>query len=212
MNLIELQGTVHTNLAIYALRKYRSSAIFANLFTPTSITAEQVHAAWANAVKYTASGVDLADHDAAIQRLLERHPSWHWIPQSTIPTISVKLSYADQDRAESEGETSFMPDYSTTYDTRLIQLKGYNVQYPNRPMPLPMLILLPGYTDSTQMARDAWSYAVRYSADALEAPNHDNAARLLLERHPSWAVIKSDVDAIKVELKHADADTPEASA
>jgi hypothetical protein len=208
MDLTQLQGAVHHDLALYALRQYRSSALHATAIVPKAVSLEQVQSAWANAVKYTAKGVDLADHDAAIKRMLERHPSWGWLPQPTIPTVAVKLSYADQDTSEIQAD--WQDDYSATHKVRLVQLKGYNVQYPNRPQALPMLTLLPAYTQVTTMVRNAWAYAVRYSANALEDPNHDQAAQTMVERHTDWAVIVSEVTTLKVDLALADNDVADA--
>lgn len=51
-------------------------AVIAVAITPDSITTDKAIAAWSHAVRYTAKGLDLPDYDAAILRLLERHPSW----------------------------------------------------------------------------------------------------------------------------------------
>lgn len=60
---------------------------------------KQVGAAWAYAVRYTAKGIDLPDHDAAIRMMKERHPSWLFI-ESDVLDIHVNLKLADEDVPE----------------------------------------------------------------------------------------------------------------
>jgi hypothetical protein len=55
-----------------------------------------VPAAWAYAVRYTAKGLDLPDHEKALQLLKERHSSWTIIPGRCI-NVAVDLSRADMD-------------------------------------------------------------------------------------------------------------------
>jgi hypothetical protein len=61
--------------------------------------AQLVQAAWSYAVRYTAKGLDLPDHETALQLLSERHPSWTII-QSRCHSIAIDLSKADQDVPE----------------------------------------------------------------------------------------------------------------
>jgi len=61
--------------------------------------AHLVRAAWAYAVRYTAKGLDLPDHDKALKLLQQRHPSWTIIPGRCI-TTPVDLTKADDDVPE----------------------------------------------------------------------------------------------------------------
>lgn len=70
------------------------------VIVPEGVTVQQVTAAWAYAVRYTAKGLDLPDHDAALQMFQERHPSWTVINSSVQP-VQVNLAVADQDVPES---------------------------------------------------------------------------------------------------------------
>ncbi len=63
---------------------------------PESVSPEIATAAWSNAVRYTAKGLDLPDHEAAIQRLQKRHPSWIII-RSLCYGIGIDLRKADND-------------------------------------------------------------------------------------------------------------------
>ena len=58
-----------------------------------------VPAAWAHAVRFTAKGLDLPDHEKAIKLLKERHPSWTIIPGRCI-NVPVNLAKADEDVPE----------------------------------------------------------------------------------------------------------------
>lgn len=55
----------------------------------------------------------------------------------------------------------------------------------------------------------AWSYAVRYGANGLDAPNYEKALILLKQRHPTWIVVDSRPIAISYDPALADKDTPE---
>jgi hypothetical protein len=50
---------------------------------------------------------------------------------------------------------------------------------------------------------------VRYTAKGLDLPDHEAAAHLLHQRHPSWTIVESQVIATGVNLALADQDTPE---
>jgi len=69
------------------------------VIVPEGVTPQQVTAAWAYAVRYTARGLDLPDHDAALKMFQERHPSWTII-NSTVQAVQVNLALADQDVPE----------------------------------------------------------------------------------------------------------------
>lgn len=58
--------------------------------------------------------------------------------------------------------------------------------------------------------QNAWSYAVRYTAKALDLPDHNAAMKLMLERHPSWQVVESLCPNVQIDLSKADDDTPDA--
>lgn len=69
------------------------------VLTPEPVDVDTVSAAWAYAIRYTAKGLDLPDHEAALQMLLKRHPSWQFI-ESTVPAIAINLALADTDTSE----------------------------------------------------------------------------------------------------------------
>ena len=62
---------------------------------------KSVQAAWSYALRYTAKGLDLPDHDAALQLLRERHPSWEIVPGICQP-VTVDLTKADDDIPEDQ--------------------------------------------------------------------------------------------------------------
>jgi len=69
------------------------------LITPKDIEQNVAAAAWSFAVRNTAKGLEMPDYDAAIQLMLERHPSWEIIDSPVLPA-SVNLTLADEDRPE----------------------------------------------------------------------------------------------------------------
>lgn len=69
------------------------------ILTPEEISQEVIIAAWAYALRHTAQGLDLPDHEAAIQLMLERHPSWQLVEGQVRP---VQVSLADADKDETE--------------------------------------------------------------------------------------------------------------
>jgi hypothetical protein len=69
------------------------------VITSPDIDANTIIAAWSYAVRYTAKGLDLPDHDKAIELLKRRHPSWE-IVEATIQKIPVDLNQADKDIPE----------------------------------------------------------------------------------------------------------------
>jgi len=87
---------------VFALQPYgRTEQQFAAVvITPEHTVDTAVRAAWAYAVRYTAKGLDLPDHEAALELLQQRHPSWTVIRSRAIP-MPVDLTKADEDVAES---------------------------------------------------------------------------------------------------------------
>ena len=82
---------------LFRLQPYGKVAPFNYVvLTPVAVDVDTVSAAWAYAIRYTAKGLDLPDHEAALQKLLERHPSWQLI-QSIVPSIPINLALADTD-------------------------------------------------------------------------------------------------------------------
>lgn len=68
------------------------------------------------------------------------------------------------------------------------------------------------YTDKPvtgEVMRNAWTYAVKYTATALNTPNYDAAVNLLLQRHPGWKIVDSIVLSVEVELDNAGEDIPD---
>lgn len=70
------------------------------VLTPEPLEQPVVLAAWAYALRHTAQGLDLPDHQAALELLLERHPSWQII-EGQILTVPVQLQFAEKDEPES---------------------------------------------------------------------------------------------------------------
>jgi hypothetical protein len=93
--------SIHITDKVFQLQRYGGREFQCIVVVPETVTVEAVQAAWANAVRYTAKGLDLPDHDAAVQRLQERHPSWTLILSSCV-TIGVDLSKANNDVAEKQ--------------------------------------------------------------------------------------------------------------
>jgi hypothetical protein len=89
-------------------------------------------------------------------------------------------------------------------ETRVFVLNAYN-----KPRdPIYYVVVTPEDVQSNVVAA-AWAYALRYTAQGLDLPDHVSAIELLKERHPSWMVISSKVSNIPVNLALADQDTPE---
>jgi hypothetical protein len=90
---------------------------------------------------------------------------------------------------------------------RVFQLQSYGHE-PHAPKPFQYVIITPEPVEA-KVVQAAWSYAVRYTAKGLDLPDHEAAAHLLHQRHPSWTIIESAVQSIGVKLALADQDTPE---
>lgn len=57
----------------------------------------------------------------------------------------------------------------------------------------------------------AWSYAVRYTAKGVDVPDLEAAARLMLERHPTWRVEAGfPMGKVAYNPNRAEDDTPDA--
>ena len=85
---------------IFVLQPYGGVANFNFVvITPEPTEPAKVTSAWSYAVRYTAKGLDLPDHEAALNLLKERHPSWEIIQSFAYP-IGMNLSIADKDVAE----------------------------------------------------------------------------------------------------------------
>jgi len=85
---------------IFILQNYGIALKEYAIITSIGVSQEDVTAAWSYAVRYTAKGIDLPDHEAAAKLLIERHPSWQ-ILKTTVMTIAVNLAFADKDQPES---------------------------------------------------------------------------------------------------------------
>jgi hypothetical protein len=85
---------------VFALQAYGNrDHIYYTVVVPEGVQLQEVSAAWAYTVRYTAKGLDLPDHDAAIQLLQKRHPKWQVIATG-VHTVSVDLNQADKDIPE----------------------------------------------------------------------------------------------------------------
>lgn len=89
---------------VFVLQPYGGASPKQNPFSyvvivPEGVTTQQVTAAWAYAVRYTARGLDLPDHNAALKMFQERHPSWT-VLNSLVHNVQVNLAVADQDVPE----------------------------------------------------------------------------------------------------------------
>ncbi len=71
------------------------------VLTPGPVEDKIVYAAWAYALRHTAQGLDLPDHDAALELMIQRHPSWQII-EGTVRPVPVQLQLADQDEPDNE--------------------------------------------------------------------------------------------------------------
>jgi hypothetical protein len=69
------------------------------ILTPEPISNEVIIAAWSYALRYTAQGLDLPDHEAALQLMLKRHSSWQAI-EGRVLNVQVNLALADKDEPE----------------------------------------------------------------------------------------------------------------
>jgi hypothetical protein len=85
------------NLQAYGIRTQLHYVVI----TPEGTDPNMVYAAWAYAVRYTAKGLDLPDHEAAIRLMMQRHPSWKLI-NSIVQNVPIDLSRADQDIQENQ--------------------------------------------------------------------------------------------------------------
>lgn len=81
-------------------KELRRSFIY-HVLTPEPVEQARVQAAWAYALRHTAKGLDLPDHDAAIALMLERHPSWQLI-EGRVGQAPVAMGLADQDEPENK--------------------------------------------------------------------------------------------------------------
>lgn len=99
--LEEKMTGIHETDKVFQLQPYgRSNTEFhCIVVVPETVSIEMIQAAWSNAVRYTAKGLDLPDHDAALNRLKERHPKWVVIRSLCYP-VGIDLSKADKDIAE----------------------------------------------------------------------------------------------------------------
>lgn len=70
-----------------------------HVLTPEPIEGNKIVAAWAYALRHTAKGLDLPDHDAALALMLERHPTWQII-EGQLGSVPVQLALASQDETE----------------------------------------------------------------------------------------------------------------
>jgi hypothetical protein len=61
-----------------------------------------------------------------------------------------------------------------------------------------------------EKAITGWSYAVRYTAKGLDVPDYEAAARMVVQRHPTWQCFAGpEVDGIWYSASHAENDIPE---
>ena len=67
------------------------------------------------------------------------------------------------------------------------------------------VVILPESTDES-IIRNAWTYAVRYSAKGIDLPDYDAAIELLKKRHPSWMVVVSPCIAVYWNTNYPDND------
>lgn len=57
----------------------------ATLLTAENISHEKVVAAWSSAVRYSAKGYDVPDYEAAIARMISKHPTWQVFREPIVP-------------------------------------------------------------------------------------------------------------------------------
>jgi len=67
------------------------------LLTDEKVTNAAVVAAWSSAVRYSAKGYDVPDYEAAIARMLAKHPTWKIFTES-IATIQYDPAKADEEK------------------------------------------------------------------------------------------------------------------
>ena len=86
---------------VFILQPYarKGEPFYCVIITPEDTPDDVVTAAWSYAVRYTAKGLDLPDHEAALQLMLERHSSWQAI-NAAPRNIPVNLQKADDDVPE----------------------------------------------------------------------------------------------------------------
>jgi len=85
---------------VFVLQPYnRQTQIEYIVLTSHPEDVQKVTAAWSYAVRYTAKGLDLPDHEAALAMFKKRHPSWEIIESRTYP-VNVNLAVADNDEPE----------------------------------------------------------------------------------------------------------------
>lgn len=84
---------------IFLLTGYGENRQQCAVITPEPVSLEIITAAWSYAVRYTAKGLDLPDHEKAIEMLKQRHPSWKVMHTQSYP-VSVNLALADKDQPE----------------------------------------------------------------------------------------------------------------
>lgn len=93
--------------------------------------------------------------------------------------------------------------------SRVFSLQSYRSPTQNAKEPFHCTVITPNDVEIT-IVRAAWSYAVRYTAKGLDIPDHEAALELLMQRHPSWQIIRSAVQTVPIDLSFADNDKPEA--
>ncbi len=82
---------------VFVLRGVPHSPDFlVTLLTAENTNHEIVIAAWSSAVRYSAKGYDVPDYDAAIKRMIDKHPSWQ-VLREPIVTIKYDPTKADDD-------------------------------------------------------------------------------------------------------------------
>jgi hypothetical protein len=83
----------------YGVRHGDPNGFHCIVLVEESVSKEIVQAAWSNAVRYTAKGIDLPDHELAVKRLQERHPKWIVVRSLCYP-VTIDLNTANKDVAE----------------------------------------------------------------------------------------------------------------
>lgn len=207
MSLDELRGKYFTDWVAHQLYKY-PSGVAGVVLLKENITKEVARDAWTHAVRYTAKGIDLPDHDAAAEMLKERHPSWFVFRQDHLPTVNVTLANAEEDKPDHEMRFAYSEKPDDQHAFCAITLSGYTSAVSRSNWK--GIVFLPGYTTLLEPVRNAWAYAIRYSAKGLEAPDHEAACELILERHPSWFIANLAPHPVQVDLRNAQEDMPEA--
>lgn len=57
----------------------------ATLLTPENISHEKIVSAWSSAIRYSAKGYDVPDLEAAIARMISKHPTWQVLREPIVP-------------------------------------------------------------------------------------------------------------------------------